>query len=879
MPDNITTKFKVDISDLKRGINEANNQIKLANAQFKAATAGMDDWSKSAEGIQAKLKQLDSVLQAQKDKVSALREQLERQQNAYKTNGERAEELRAKMQTLADQGVDKTSKEYKLLEQQLAAVEKEQESNGKAVNDLNVKLLEQEAAVGKTQKEMRDYQTALDNVDSAQTDDEKSAEELTDATKKAGDAAEKSSGGFTVLKGALAKLAADGIEAAARGLKNLASSMVESIKDVAAYGDEIEDNSKKLGLSYEAYQKWDYVMKLSGTEITAMSGGMKKLINTIDDARNGTKSAQETFGKLGISMQDVKNLSSEEIFQQVILSLQNVEDATTQAALANDIFSKSGQELLPLLQMNGDEMMNLMQQAEDYGIIMSNDAVDASASFADAMTLAQSTLTGLKNNIISEFLPAATELLQGFAGMAAGVEGAEDQIAVGATNFIAQFAGMVPNLLTIVQQLANAIMTVAPTIINTLLPQIVSMLPQLISTFNSILPELLNSVVKNVLSALPTLIRTVSQLVVGVVKALGKVLPTIIQQVLEIFPELSQAILDSLPEILSAIFSLLQELVASLPVLMPILIEFVKQLIQQVGQFLLENYPILFSAAMELFTSLVSAMPVIIDMLAKEIPNIIKLLIQFFKDNGPTILANAKTMFMELVKAVPLILSSLGSALGSILGLIGDLLITPAKNLFSGLWEKIKGIFSGIGSWFGEKFGAAWQAIKDKFSNFTSFFSGLWDKVKTTFSSLGTKIGDAISGAVKSGINGVISQIERIINNAIGLINGAIDLINKIPSVSISKIQTVNLPRLAKGGVLEIGQIGLLEGSGAEAVVPLENNKRWISAVAADMREEFARNSEYNFTQNIYSPKPLSRIEIYRQTRNQLNFARMKAGV
>lgn len=45
----ITTNFKVDISDLKKGIAEANRQIKLANAEFKAASSGMDNWSKSTE--------------------------------------------------------------------------------------------------------------------------------------------------------------------------------------------------------------------------------------------------------------------------------------------------------------------------------------------------------------------------------------------------------------------------------------------------------------------------------------------------------------------------------------------------------------------------------------------------------------------------------------------------------------------------------------------------------------------------------------------------------------------------------------------------------------------------------------------------------------
>ena len=127
---------------------------------------------------------------------------------------------------------------------------------------------------------------------------------------------------------------------------------------------------------------------------------------------------------------------------------------------------------------------------------------------------------------------------------------------------------------------------------------------------------------------------------------------------------------------------------------------------------------------------------------------------------------------------------------------------TDVKNLASDAWNGIKNTFSNVASWFGNLFSNAWNNIKSAFSNFTSFFSGLWDKIKSTFSSLGTKLGDAIGGAVKSGINTVLSMIENSINRAIALINGAIDIINKVPGVDIGHIGTLSLPRLAKGGVL-----------------------------------------------------------------------------
>ena len=68
---------------------------------------------------------------------------------------------------------------------------------------------------------------------------------------------------------------------------------------------------------------------------------------------------------------------------------------------------------------------------------------------------------------------------------------------------------------------------------------------------------------------------------------------------------------------------------------------------------------------------------------------------------------------------------------------------------------------------------------------------------------MGTSIGNAISGAVKSGINGVISMIERTINRAISLINGGISLINKIPGVYVGRISSLSLPRLAEGGYVK----------------------------------------------------------------------------
>jgi hypothetical protein len=151
---------------------------------------------------------------------------------------------------------------------------------------------------------------------------------------------------------------------------------------------------------------------------------------------------------------------------------------------------------------------------------------------------------------------------------------------------------------------------------------------------------------------------------------------------------------------------------------------------------------------------------------------------------------------------------------------------------FSNLWTSITNVFSNVAGWFRDKFSAAWTAIKNVFSGWGSFFSSLWDNIKTTFSSLGTSIGNAISGAVKQGINGVISMIEKTINSAIGLINGAINLINKLPGVHVGKVGKLSLPRLAKGGIVDSATVAMIGEAGKEAVLPLENNTGWMDKLA-----------------------------------------------
>jgi phage-related protein len=155
---------------------------------------------------------------------------------------------------------------------------------------------------------------------------------------------------------------------------------------------------------------------------------------------------------------------------------------------------------------------------------------------------------------------------------------------------------------------------------------------------------------------------------------------------------------------------------------------------------------------------------------------------------------------------------------------VGDFLI--------GVWNVVKGAFSTVASWFSSIFTRAWNGIKSAFSGVSSFFRGIWNTIKSMFTNIGTTIGNAIGGAFKNVVNSIIQFAENTINGFIRAINGAIGLINKIPGVNIKKISTLNIPKLAKGGIIDSPTLAMVGEAGKEAVMPLENNTGWITELA-----------------------------------------------
>lgn len=185
---------------------------------------------------------------------------------------------------------------------------------------------------------------------------------------------------------------------------------------------------------------------------------------------------------------------------------------------------------------------------------------------------------------------------------------------------------------------------------------------------------------------------------------------------------------------------------------------------------------------------------------------------------------------------------------------------STAINFIIAKKNQLVAAFKAIPSFFANIFGRAWSAIKSKFSAWGSFWGGLWTSIKNKFTSIGTSIANAISGAVRSGINGVISRIESVINSGISLINGAINLINKLPGVSVGKVGTLSLPRLAEGGVLNGARTVIAGEAGPEAIIPLDK----LFAQMDKMASTIAGSGE-GITVNVYGASGQSVTELAKE--------------
>ena len=130
---------------------------------------------------------------------------------------------------------------------------------------------------------------------------------------------------------------------------------------------------------------------------------------------------------------------------------------------------------------------------------------------------------------------------------------------------------------------------------------------------------------------------------------------------------------------------------------------------------------------------------------------------------------------------------------------------------------------------FRDKVVNAFTSIRDKAQ---TIIQSMINLLTQKFGKIGTAVGNVIASAFKSVINGVLRTIENVLNTPIRTINSLISTINKVPGINLSRLSTFSLPRLAKGGIVNMPGRGINYGGAnigekaPEGVIPLTDSQQ-----------------------------------------------------
>lgn len=539
---------------------------------------------------------------------------------------------------------------------------------------------------------------------------------------------------------------------------------INAATDVAEFGDKIDKNSQKMGISRTAYQEWDYILQRSGASIDGMKTSMLKL----------TKAAEggdDAFKQIGISADDLKTMSKDDLFAATIKGLQGVKNESQRTVLANKLLGKGATELGALLNASADDTEKMKQQVHDLGGVMSDDAIKASAGYKDELLNLKTALSGVKNNIMSQFLPGISTVMSGLSSVFSGDGSGVSKISDGLKSIVTNITSLAPQFFT-----------VAGTVINSLLSGFAPMVPQLV---NSLFTFLQTGLVM-LATLIPQLTPVITEGVKGVASALLTCLPVLISGLLDMTKSLVTWLAsgDNVTKFVDGILQLVSTLATGLADdALPILIPAIVNIIGQTAASLTDpkNVKMIVSAVLRIVgavvVALVKALPEIGGVIVKLTTNVLSLL----KDLGTSIVSKIGPWFSGVLVKVGTFVSNIinkikelpGKAvqLGKdlIQGLINGItqagknavsaVKTLGGNLISGLKNKLgihspSKVFKELGHNTGEGY---LIGVRDSFSDVNDYMadnmSGLTANMSATISA-SVADGGAISGSSGTTYNG-----------------------------------------------------------------------------------------------------------------------------
>lgn len=506
----------------------------------------------------AAVKNCNTEMKLLKSELKLASEQFSKNANSMKAYTLRQESLTKQ--------VDQQKEKIATLKGALENAKKEFGENSDQVQSWKIQLNSAEADLSKLNRELDDVKKHTTGVGKVKTEFEEIKGKIEQAKEKME--------GFQKVLGGIGKAVKTGLAVGTAAVTAIGTASVAAGKqiwdmanEVSAAGDEIDKGSQKLRISAGDYQRLKYAADLSGTSMTALATAQKKL------AASG----------------------SELDLKQAIEQVASISDENERAAAATELFgAKAGQEMLPLLNEGKDGIAAMYAEAEKYGMIMSDEAVAASAAFQDSLTQLKGTMTGLKNEMIGKLLPSLTNLTGGLNEI---VNGNPDEgilmIKDAVSGLLGSIEELLPTLLQLGGEILQAIATsvlenlpmlveVGTSIVLQLLQGIIEQADLLIEAALRLIEILIDSLGNNSEQLAGTAILLISKLVMGLLRMLPQLLEVGIQLILALINGLSDPAMMTqiITAALTAAGKLVEGLIKAVPQVLSAGVDLVKGLWQ-----------------------------------------------------------------------------------------------------------------------------------------------------------------------------------------------------------------------------------------------------------------------------------------------------------
>lgn len=208
--------------------------------------------------------------------------------------------------------------------------------------------------------------------------------------------------------------AVGGVVAAFAALQG-AQVVFQQIKQAIDAADRLDELSARLQVSTEKLSAWGYAAQMSGTSLDALAGALPKLSKAIVAAQDEGSRMREIFDTLGIKAIDPltgRLRKAEEVLPELADAFAAMDNPTLEAALAMELFGKSGAELLEFLNRGSRGLNELEERARALGIVVSAETAGAAAEFNDRLADLRAVTQGLITQLTAELLPQLNRFLE-----------------------------------------------------------------------------------------------------------------------------------------------------------------------------------------------------------------------------------------------------------------------------------------------------------------------------------------------------------------------------------------------------------------------------------------------------------------------------------